>query len=157
MARVSIRGRLVDGGGDVISGLQEPRLWAVPERSVISEGEAITDDEVLAALSSDGTFTVEVDNAIGLRWRLWVDRLPPGQETEPPERRARQWVQWTDWFYPGTGGDLGDTYPVDSASVMWIGPTPPPVNDDGTWDDGTRWLNNDSSSEQFGWIRRWEA
>lgn len=157
MARVPMTGKLVDGGGDPIDQTLEPRLWAVPERSVISEGEAITDDEVLADLEPNGDFSVMVDNAAGLRWRLWVDRLAPGQETEPPEHRARMWVQWTDWFFPGAGGDIGDTYPVDNASMMWVGPTAPPVNEDGTWDDGLRWLNSNPSSSEYGWIRRWEA
>lgn len=161
MARVPIRGKLVDGGGDVLDPTLQPRLWGVPERAVLSEGEAITDDEVLADLtltgSNAGDFTIMLDNAIGLRWRLWVDRLVPGQETEPTERRSRQWVQWTDWFYPGAGGDIGQTAPVDNASVMWVGPTPPPTNDDGTWDPGLRWLNNNPSSSEYGWISRWEA
>lgn len=158
MARVPITGKLVDGGGDVLDPLLQPRLWGVPERSVISEGEAITDDEVLATLNpATGAFTIQLDNAPGLRWRLWVDRLVPGQETEPPERRARQWVQWTDWFYPGTGGDIGDTYPVDNASMLWIGTVPPPLNEDGTWDDGTRWLDTNQASPDFAYIKRWEA
>lgn len=158
MARVSITGRLVDGGGDVLDPELQPRLWGVPERSVISEGEAITDDEVLADLDpSTGDFTIMLDNAAGLRWRLWVDRLVPGQETEPPERRARHWVQWTDWFYPGTGGDIGDTYPVDNPSMLWVGPTPPPTNADGTWDEGMRWLDSDPDSADFGYIKRWRA
>lgn len=157
MARVPITGKLVDGGGQIIPASLQPRLFGVPSRSVMSEGEAITDDEVQATLNpTTGAFTIQLDNAAGLRWRLWVDRLVPGQETEPPKNRARQWVQWTDWFYPGTGGDIGDTYPVDNASMLWIGPTAPPTNDGGTWDDGVRWLNNDSSSDQYGWIRRWE-
>lgn len=156
MARVPITGRLVDGGGDVLDPTLNPRLWGVPERSVISEGEAITDDEVRADLQSTGDFTIMLDNAPGLRWRLWVDRLVPGQETEPPERRARQWVQWTDWFFPGTGGDIGDTYPVDNASMLWIGVAPPPRNEDGTWDEGTRWLDSNPNSSHFAWIRRWE-
>src|SRR5690606_29754855 len=157
MARVTITGRLLDGGGDAIPASQQPRLWAVPEKAVISEGEAITNDEVAASLQTDGRFSVQVDNAAGLRWSLWVDRLPPGQETEPPEKRARHWVQWTRWFYPGAGGDLGDTLPIDHPTMLWIGPTAPPVNEDGTWDDGLRWLNSNPSSSEYGWIRRWEA
>jgi len=152
MALAPIRGKLTDAGGKLMPALQQSRLWAVPSRPTVFGAAVMTDDEVLCNLNpATGEFTVQLDNAPGLRYTLWLDRLPPGQETEPPERRSRNWVLWKEPFAPGAGGDIGDLPPTDDQiEIMWIGPTPPP-----TFREGTRWLDSNPDSADFGWIKKW--
>lgn len=153
MALVTITGKLTDAGGKVIPASQQPRLYAVPSKPSAWGPAALTDDEVLANLNpTTGAFSVQVENAPDVQYSLWLDRLLPGQETEPPERRARNWVMWKEPFDPGTGGDVGDLSPVVGVEVLWIGPTPPP-----TFQKNTRWLDSRPSSPDYGWIKKWKA
>jgi len=158
MAYVEATGRLTDAGNTAFLASLEPRLWAVPEKSASYGPGLITDDEVLcelntAAGANAGQFSVMLQNAPGMRYTLWLDRLVPGQQGEPPEKRARQWVQWSKPFHPGEGGRIGDLMPVDVVGLIWIGQTPPPGGP--PWPKDTRWLDSNPSSPDFGWIKKW--
>lgn len=66
--------------------------------------------EVSAALQADGSFSVELESEPGVMWVGELDWLIPGQETEPPERRARGRAEWPP-FWPGQGGDISALMP----------------------------------------------
>ena len=154
MAMVEVTGKVTDAGGVLIPAVQNPRLWAVPVKATAYGDALLTDDEVDCNLDPDtGEFTVLLNNAPGLRYVLMIDRLPPGQETEPPKNRARNWVQWSNPFWPANGGDIGDLPPVEVVGLMWIGTAEPPGGP--AWMNGTRWLDTNPSSSAYGWIKKW--
>lgn len=158
MAWVDVTGRLTNAGGEVIDATLQPRLWAVPDKSRAFGPVLLTDDEVRADLvttgSNAGDFTVRVQNIPGIRYTLWLDRLIPGQESEPPANRARNWVQWSEPFHPGEGGSIGNLLPIEYVGAIWIGQSPPPGGP--SYPTGTRWLDSNPSSPDFGWIKKWE-
>lgn len=107
MTLVTISGTFTDGGGVAIPAGQEPRLFAVPDRPYVGPSGVMTDDEVPCVIAEDGkSFSVQVDNTPGVLWTLQHDRLVPGQELESPGKRARDFVQWSQPFWPGQGGDI---------------------------------------------------
>lgn len=155
MALVTVTGKLTDAGGAPFPANLEPRLYAVPLKATAFGEALLSDDEVLATLASSGSFSVDIENPPGVRYVMFLDRLIPGQELEPPEKRARSWVQWSDPFFPGAGGDIGDLSGTeDYIGVLWIGPTPPPNGP--PWPVGTRWLDSNPASDDFAWIKKWE-
>lgn len=159
MAWVEVTGTLTDAGGAAFPTSQEPRLWAVPVKSTAFGPVLLTGDEVLADLNTaagatQGQFSIRLQNIPGIRYTLWLDRLMPGQETQPPEKRARSWEQWSEPFHPGDGGRIGDLGPVEYVGAIWIGQTPPPGGP--PYPVGTRWLDSNPSSPDYGWIKKWE-
>lgn len=150
MALVTITGNAWDGDRAPIPAVQQPRLWAVPDRSFTSGNGMFTQNEVLADLDIDtGQFTARIESLPGVRWRFRLDWLIPGQEDEEPGNRARGYEEW-DWFHPAAGGDIGDLGPALTVGVMWIGPTEPPSKL-----PGTRWLVTDPASSNYGLILKW--
>lgn len=111
MALVTITGKAWDASHDPIPPELEPRMFLRLTRSSVGSG-LLTDDEVDCDLQADGSWSVQVDPDAGL-YVPCLDRLVPGQETEPPENRARSWKEWPA-FWPGVGGDI-------SALMPWAG------------------------------------
>lgn len=108
MALVTITGNAWDHSRAPIPASLQPRLWFRPIAAHIS-GSLLAGVEVQATLTaSTGAFTVKVESGPGLKYRVSMDWLVPGQETEPPENRARSYVEWPYEVYPDVGGDIGD-------------------------------------------------
>lgn len=154
MAIVTVTGRVGRMDNSRVPASRMPRLWAVPVQSTAFGDALLTDDEVSLNLDPEtGQFSGQLNNAPGIRYTIWMDRLIPGQESEAPPNRARDWVQWSKPFHPGDGGDIGDLVPVDFVGLIWIGENPPPGGPG--YRPGTRWLVSDPSSPNFGWIVKW--
>lgn len=153
MPLVTVTGKALDASGVPIPAAQQPRLFVRPTESTVWGETAYTGDEVECEyVPSTGGFRVQLDNRPGIRYTLWMDRLRPGQESEPPERRARSWEQWSRPFHPGEGGPIGDITP-EPVGPLWYGPTPPPGGPN--YPVGTRWLVTDENSADYGWIVKW--
>lgn len=111
MPLVTITGNLRDHGLVVLPTEYEQRLWLKPNKGHIRAGYAMDGARVYAQLSTSGEFTAEVWSEPGapdLYYTLCTDWLPPGQETEPTEERARGYFEWPQPIYPDTGGPIGD-------------------------------------------------
>ena len=125
MALVTITGNVWDAGNTPIPASQEPRLWAKPKGEYIGEGLS-TATEVQATLNAaTGAFTIDVESVPGLFYDFELDWLIPGQEDEPPERRARGFAQWLS-IYPGAGGHISGLGPWAGLLGVLFGFGPPP-------------------------------
>lgn len=128
MALKLVTGSLWDHMQVVIPANQYPRLWFRPDGPSVSSSGLQTDMSVRATYNqATGFFSVELDNRPGMRYRPWVDYLIPGQETEPPEDRARGRVEWDFWVYPANGGPIWDLtdVPIFGPTIM-LGEGAPP-------------------------------
>lgn len=110
MALVTITGHAWDGSREPFTSAQQPRLFFRPDKSFVSAGLQ-AGVEVQANLNlSTGAFTVELESDPDVMWVPEMDWLVPGQESEPPERRARGHVEWPP-FFAGRGGDISALMP----------------------------------------------
>lgn len=149
MPLVQIYDNLWDASRSPIPAELEPRLFFCPDSTSTASG-LISDAEVQAGLNATtGEFSVWLESAPGLTYTPYVDWLIPGQEREAPGKRARGHAEFKS-FHPGEGGRLSDLAPGALVGFMWIGPTPPPAVQ-----RGTRWLDTNPSSPDYGLIKRW--
>ncbi|WP_336633655.1 MULTISPECIES: hypothetical protein [unclassified Microbacterium] len=124
MALVTITGTARDHARIPIDPSLKPRLWFVPKRAEVGGG-LMTDGEVQATWTNmSGGFTVEVES--GLWYRVRMDWLVPGQENEPPEKRARGFVEWPFDVNSDVGGDVGALVDlVIGNDLVYCSPTAP--------------------------------
>lgn len=124
MALVTITGRARDHARVAIPASLQPRLWFVPKQAEIGEG-LMTATEVLATWTgASGQFSVEVES--GLVYRVRMDWLIPGRETEPPEKRARGFVEWPFDIHSDVGGNVDDLIDlVIGNDLVYCSPTAP--------------------------------
>lgn len=111
MPLVTITGRAWDPGQNPVPAELEPRLFFEINDAQVVSGALLADVETQATLNfATGQFSVQVfsDLTDKIWYRAVMDHLIPGQETEPPARRARGHVYWPQRIYPDVGGDIGD-------------------------------------------------
>ena len=111
MPLVTITGNARDHGLVVLPTNLEQRLWFKPNMGHLVGPHALDGQRAYAELSPSGAFTAEVWSEPGnsnFWYTLCTDWLPPGQETEPTEERARGFFEWPQRIYPDIGGDIGD-------------------------------------------------
>lgn len=111
MPLVTITGNLRDHGLVVLDPQFEQRLWFRPNSGHIKGSYAMDNARVYADLQADGSFSAEVwsePSDPDLWYTLCTDWLPPGQELEPTEERARGYFEWQQPIFPDIGGPLGD-------------------------------------------------
>lgn len=137
MATVRIYGTLWDDLRVVIPARQYPRLFLRKEAPTITRGGSVQPNLEIQATYNQATgfFDFEqVESGSGIRYRLFIDYVIPGQEEEPPENRARGFVMWPQWIYPGTGGVISSLPGSGlSSEDVWVGLTPPPETWQGYW------------------------
>lgn len=135
MALVEITGSAWDHSHVVIPASLQPRLWAKPVASRIA-GSLLAGVESRANLNlTNGSFWVRVES--GLDYVMTMDWLVPGQETEPPEKRARSSVEWPV-FNSGGGGPITGLYPPVPMGTITAELGPPPPGTEGiVWIDLT--------------------
>ncbi|WP_336632847.1 MULTISPECIES: hypothetical protein [unclassified Microbacterium] len=124
MPLVTITGTARDHARVPISASLRPRLWFVPKNAEIGAG-LMTATEVQATWTNNsGGFTVEVES--GLAYRVRMDWLVPGQENEPPEKRARGFVEWPFDVNSDVGGDVDDLVDlIIGNDLTYCSPTAP--------------------------------
>ncbi|MGX9349160.1 hypothetical protein [Microbacterium sp. KNMS] len=111
MPLVTITGNLRDHGLKVMPAQFQQRLWFKPNEGHIRSSYAMDGDRVYATLAADGSFSVDVwsePSTPDLWYTLCTDWLPPGQELEPTEERARGYFEWPVKIFPDVGGPIGD-------------------------------------------------
>lgn len=115
MPMVTVRGSLYDFAQVTVPSELEPRVFFVANNEwITSGGGAMFNGEVHAPwVAGQGGRVFETElfsepNDPRLWYKLRLDYLNPGQETEPPENRARAFFEWPYKIYPGEGGSLGD-------------------------------------------------
>ena len=136
MALVEIYGTLQDDLRALIPPGQYPRLFLVKEKPTITRFGGLQPNlEVQATYNqATGFFRFTVESGPGIRYRLFVDWLPPGQELELPENRSRDRVWWPQWIYPGDGGGISSLPQAPlTPDTVWVGLTPPPHDWPGFW------------------------
>lgn len=135
MALVTVTGNAWDHSRDVIPADLHPRLFARPTADRIA-GSLLVGVESQATLNpTTGAFTVKLES--GLDYRMVMDWLLPGQETEPPERRARTYAEWPP-FNSGSGGTIGSLFPPRATGTIVAELGPPPGSAEGVvWIDLT--------------------
>lgn len=132
MAKVRVTGNAWDHSQKVIPAELQPRLFARPLGDRIA-GSLLVGVESQATLNpTTGAFSVDVES--GLDYRMFMDWLVPGQESEPPALRARAYAEWAT-FNAGGGGDIGALITSGLAGNIFAGLTPPPTSFSGTWID----------------------
>ena len=125
MALVDVTGNVWDHARRPLSSTLLPRLWFAPVKPTTLAG-LMTGAEVPATLDSvSGAFSVRLE-ADGV-YQPRLDWVAPGQETEPPERRARGYEEWPFTFSPGPGGGPIDQLPSTAVEPerVWVGLTVP--------------------------------
>lgn len=111
MPLVNVWGRVADFSQKTFDPALEPRLWFVPNHARFAVRTAFHSEEVLADWTNDWNFSVDLwsePEDPDMYYTLQLDHLVPGQQTEPPKRRARAVVEWPYKIYPGEGGSIGN-------------------------------------------------
>lgn len=126
MPLVTLHGNLFDHGGNVLPSELQQRVWLVPNRGHIKEGSMALDglpvlcdfDRNTGRFGADVWSTLEPD----LWYILRTDWLVPGQETEPPEERARGYFEWPERIFPDVGGYVGDLVKITAGvGMVYVG------------------------------------
>lgn len=124
MAKVRITGNAWDHSSAVIPAQQQPRLWARPADDHIA-GALLVGAESRATLNpTTGAFFVDVES--GLNYQMVMDWLLPGEESEAPSKRSRDYAEWPIFNSAG-GGPISSLFPPRPTGtiVAELGPPPP--------------------------------
>lgn len=112
MPWVEVWGYVTDHRQENVPAELEPRLYFKPNRGRIDGQGALDNVRVWGSLNREtGYFAATIWSDPGdpeLWYTLCMDWLPPGQETEPTEERARTYYEWPERIYPDIGGRIND-------------------------------------------------
>lgn len=124
MATVTVFGSVFDHSRTPISAVLQPRLWAVPRQANL-RAALFTGGEVQCNLNtSTGRFSVDLESDPDIEYTFRLDYLRPGQESEPPEKRARGFEEWPIAIRADVGGELASLTNLQlDSSLVYASPT----------------------------------